>query len=43
MSVLHTLKKRQVEVVAHLKAALDHLALDLHPDPFPLLFPDAPT
>jgi transposase len=29
MSVLHTLKKRQVDVVAHLKAALDRLALDV--------------
>jgi transposase len=43
MSVLHTLKKRQVDVVAHLKAVLDQLALDLHQDPFPLLFPEAPT
>jgi transposase len=30
MSVLHTLKKRQVDVVAHLKAVLDELALDLY-------------
>jgi len=43
MSVLHTLKKRQVDVVAHLKRVLDQLALDLHQDPFPLLFPEAPT
>jgi transposase len=43
MSVLHTMKKRQVEVVAPLKAVLDHLALDSHQDPFPLLFPEAPT
>jgi transposase len=43
MSVLHTVKKRQVDVVAHLKAVLDHLALDSHQDPFPLLFPEAPT
>jgi hypothetical protein len=43
MSVLHTLKKRQVDVVAHLKGSLDQLALDLHQDPFPLLFPEAPT
>jgi transposase len=42
MSVLHTLKKRQVDVVAHLKAVLDRLALDIHQDPFPLLFPEAP-
>lgn len=43
MSVLHTLKKQQVDVVAHLKAVLDQLALDIHQDPFPLLFPEAPT
>jgi transposase len=43
LSVLHTLKKRQVEVVAHLKRSLDQLATDLHQDPFPLLFPTAPT
>jgi transposase len=43
MSVLHTLKKRQVDVVAHLKSVLDQLALDIHQDPFPLLFPEAPT
>ena len=43
MSVLHTLKKRPVEVVAHLKAVRDHLAFDIHQDPFPLLFPEAPT
>jgi transposase len=43
MSVLHTLKKRRVEVGAHLKRVLDPLALDLHQDPFPLLFPEAPT
>jgi transposase len=43
MSVLHTMKKRQVDVVAHLKAVLDQLALDLQQDPFPLLFPEAPT
>lgn len=42
-SVLHPLKKRQVDVVAHLKAVLDQLALDLQHDPFPLLFPEAPT
>jgi len=42
MSVLHTLKKRHVEVVAHLKGVLDHLALDIHQDPFPLLFPAGP-
>jgi transposase len=43
MSVLHTLKKRQVDVVAYLKRSLDQLATDLHQDPFPLLFPTAPT
>jgi transposase len=43
MSVLHTLKKRRVDVVAHLKAVLDQLALDSHQDPFSLLFPEAPT
>lgn len=43
MSVLHTLKKRQAEVVAHLKRVLDQLALDIHQDPFPLLFPTGPT
>jgi transposase len=43
MSVLHTLKKRQVDVVAHLKAVLDHLAQDIRQDPLPLWFPEAPT
>lgn len=43
MSVLHTLKKRQVDVVAHLKKGLDHLAQDIHQDPWPLLFPEDPT
>jgi transposase len=43
MTVLHPLKKRQVDVVAHLKRVLDQLALDLPQDPFPLLFPEAPT
>lgn len=43
MSVLHTLKKRQVDVVAHLKGVLDRLADDLHQDPWPLLFPEGPT
>jgi transposase len=43
MSVLHTLKKRQVDVVTHLKTVLDHLTLDLQQDPFPILFPQAPT
>ena len=43
MSILHTLKKRQVDVVGHLKVVLDHLAHDIHQDPFPLLFPCGPT
>jgi hypothetical protein len=42
MSVLHTLKKRKVEVAAHLKKVLDQLAFDIHQDPFPLLFPSGP-
>jgi transposase len=41
-SVLHTLKKRQVDVVGHLKRVLDHLAQDIHQDPWPLLFPGGP-
>jgi transposase len=43
MSALHTLKKRQVDVVAHLQKVLDQLALDSAQDPFPLLFPTDPT
>jgi transposase len=43
MSVLHTVKKRQMDVVAPLKAALDHLALNPQQDLFPLLFPEGPT
>jgi transposase len=43
MSVLHTVKTRPREVVAPLKAVLDQPALDLHQEPFPLLFPEAPT
>jgi transposase len=43
MSVLHTLKKRQVDVVAQLKRVLDQLAIDIHQDPFPLLFPTDST
>jgi len=42
MSVLHTLKKRHVDVMAHLKGALDQLATDLHQAPF-LLLPSTPT
>jgi transposase len=43
MSVLPTLTKRQVDVVAHLKRVLDQLAIDIHQDPFPLLFPTDST
>jgi transposase len=43
MTVLHTLKKRQVDVVAHLKEVLDRLADDMSQDPFPLFFPTGPT
>jgi transposase len=43
MSVWHTLKKQQVDVVAHLKGVLDQLAMDFCQDPFPLLFPNGPT
>lgn len=42
MSALHTLKKRHMDVAAHLKRVLDQLALDLHQDPFLLLFPTSP-
>ncbi len=42
MSVLHTLKKRQVDVVAQLQAVRDQLALDIPQDPFPRLFPEPP-
>lgn len=41
MSVLYSLKKRGVDVAAHLKCALDELAKDINQDPFPLLFPRA--
>jgi hypothetical protein len=43
MSVRPTRKKRGRDVVAHLKGVLDRLADDLHPDPWPLLFPEGPT
>src|SRR5262245_3785559 len=43
MSVLHTIKKRGRDVVAHLKEVLDRLADDIHQDPWPLLFPEGPT
>jgi hypothetical protein len=42
ISVRHTLNKRQVDVVAHLKRVFDQLACKLHQDPFPLLFPTSP-
>jgi hypothetical protein len=44
MSFLYLLKKRGVEVTAHLKGVLDELAKDIHQDPFALFFPgDSPT
>jgi hypothetical protein len=43
MSVLHTLKKRQVDVVAHLKRVLDQLAINRDHDPCSLLFPTDST
>jgi transposase len=42
MSALHTLKKRHMDVAAHLKRVLNQLAFDLHQDPFLLLFPTSP-
>jgi len=38
MTVLYSLKKRGVDVTAHLKDVLDELAKDIHQDPFALLF-----
>lgn len=38
MTVLTTLKKRGVDVPAHLKTVLDDLALDIDADPYPRLF-----
>jgi len=38
MTVLHTLKKRKIDVSAHLKCVLDQLARNISLDPFPLLF-----
>ena len=38
-TVVITLKKRGVNVTAHLKWVLDQMAQDIHQDPFPLLFP----
>ncbi len=42
MTLLYTLKKRGVDVAAHLKHVLDQLAKNIHQDPFPLLFPREP-
>lgn len=41
MSVLYSLKKRGVDVAAHLKNTLDELAKNINQDPYPLLFPRA--
>jgi len=38
MTVLHTLKKRKIDVSAHIKSVLDQLAQNMSLDPFPLLF-----
>jgi hypothetical protein len=43
MTALPTMKKRHVDVVALLRGPLDHLATDLHHDPFPRLFPTGLT
>lgn len=44
MTVLYSIKKKGVDVTAHLKGLLDELAKDIHQDPFALLFPrDSPT
>ena len=43
MSVLHTLKKRQVDVVARLEGGLDHRATDLRQGLFPQPFLTGPT
>lgn len=42
MTVMHTLKKRDVDVTACLKYTLDQLAKDISLDPFDLLFPHPP-
>lgn len=42
MSILYSLKKRQVSVESYLKAALDQLAKDTSQDPYPLLLPKKP-
>ena len=38
MTVLHSLKKRKVDVAGHIKNVLDQLAQNMSLDPFPLLF-----
>jgi transposase len=43
MSVLHTLKKHEIKVVAHLKAVVDQLALDIYQDPFSPILPNSST
>jgi transposase len=42
MSLLYSLKKQNVDVTTRLKEALDHLAKDIHKDPFSLIFPKIP-
>jgi hypothetical protein len=42
MAVLHTLKRRQVDVVRHLTRGLDPHVQDIQQDPGPLLFPADP-
>ena len=42
MTVVHTLKKRGVDVAARLKYTLDQLAKDRNTDPFHLLFTHPP-
>lgn len=43
MTVLNTLKKQKVDVVDHIKSALNHLAHDMTLDPLKLLFPSSPS
>lgn len=40
MTILYSLKKRKVDVVEHIKTALDQLSQNMTLDPFPLLFKD---
>ena len=42
MTVVHTLKKRDVDTAVHLKNTLDQLAKNMRSDPFDLLFPYPP-